>query len=244
MIVADEDEEAQESQEFPEVIIESDEESTQERPYSYSLKVIRPRSQGGSVVEKFQAGTFLTPHDIEVSVKRILKDKRHMIDSEFEFGYMDVGHGVKGKQYALETNDDVTDMYEIRGGGSTARLGGRELTLLCGFSQYTLLQNRDNSVLLGTPLYCWGGDAPPMLKLGGAAAPPWKCMEGRKQELWFCGLRSERPKELENAFMKYRTVLHNPMEPLPHLRRRSVAIRRSKLLLKNKFHVVPSTRIM
>ena len=115
MIVADEDEEAQESQEFPEVIIESDEESAQERPYSYSLKVIRPRSQGGSVVEKFQAGTFLTPHDIEVSVKRILKDKRHMIDSEFEFGYMDVGHGVKGKQYALETNDDVTDMYEMYG---------------------------------------------------------------------------------------------------------------------------------
>ena len=58
MIVADEDEEAQESQEFPEVIIESDEES------AYSLKVIRPRSQGGSVVERFQAGTFLTPHDI------------------------------------------------------------------------------------------------------------------------------------------------------------------------------------
>ena len=27
------------------------------------------------------------------------------------------------------------------GGGSTARLGGRELTLLCGFNQYTLLQN-------------------------------------------------------------------------------------------------------
>ena len=115
VIVTDEDEEAQESQEFPEVIIESDEESAQERPYSYSLKVIRPRSQGGSVVEKFQAGIFLTPHDIEVNVKRILKDKRHMIDSEFEFGYMDAGHGVKGKQYALETNDDVTDMYEMYG---------------------------------------------------------------------------------------------------------------------------------
>ena len=38
-----------------------------------------------------------------------------MIDSEFEFGYMDAGHRVKGKQYALETNDDVTDMYEMYG---------------------------------------------------------------------------------------------------------------------------------
>ena len=40
-----------------------------------------------------------------------------------------------------------------RGGGSTARLGGQELTLLCGFHQYTLLQNRDNSGLLGTLVY-------------------------------------------------------------------------------------------
>ena len=46
------------------------------------------------------------------------------------------------------------NMNDCRGGGSTARLGGRELTLLCGFNQYTLLQNRDNSGLLGTPLYC------------------------------------------------------------------------------------------
>ena len=57
-----------------------------------------------------------------------------------------------------------------RGGGSNARLGGRELTLLCGFNQYTPLQNRDNSGLLGTPVYY-------SLKLGGgggggAAAPP------------------------------------------------------------------------
>ena len=62
-----------------------------------------------------------------------------------------------------------------RGGGSNARLGGRELTLLCGFNQYTLLQNRDNSGLLGTPVYCslkLGGDAPPMLKLGGGGRPP------------------------------------------------------------------------
>ena len=42
-------------------------------------------------------------------------------------------------------------IVETRGGGSTARLGGRELILLCGFNQYTLLQNRDNSGLLGTP---------------------------------------------------------------------------------------------
>ena len=51
------------------------------------------------------------------------------------------------------------------GGGSTARLGGRELTL-CGFNQYTLLRNRDNSGLLCTPVYC-------SLKLG-APLPPLK----------------------------------------------------------------------
>ena len=62
-----------------------------------------------------------------------------------------------------------------RGGGSTARLGGRELTLLCGFNQYTLLQSRDNSGLLGTSLYCslkLGGRCPPNAQVGGAAAPP------------------------------------------------------------------------
>ena len=67
-----------------------------------------------------------------------------------------------------------TPVY-CRGGGSTARLGGRELTLLCGFNQYTLLQNRDNSGLLGTPLYCspkLGGRCPPNAQVGGAAAPP------------------------------------------------------------------------
>ena len=36
--------------------------------------------------------------------------------------------------------------------GEEARLGGgQELRLLCCFNQYALLQNRDNSGLLGTP---------------------------------------------------------------------------------------------
>ena len=63
-----------------------------------------------------------------------------------------------------------------RGGGSTASLGGRELTLLCGSNQYTLLQNRDNSGLLGTPLYCspklGGGAMPPQCSSWGGGRPP------------------------------------------------------------------------
>ena len=31
-------------------------------------------------------------------------------------------------------------LYIVRGGGNTARLGGRELTLLCGFNQYTVTE--------------------------------------------------------------------------------------------------------
>ena len=70
-----------------------------------------------------------------------------------------------------------------RGGGSTARLGGRELTLLCGFHQYTLLQSRDNSGLLGTLVYY-------SLKLGGGGghpplwSPPWKTTSERGQPLY------------------------------------------------------------
>ena len=49
-------------------------------------------------------------------------------------------------------------IYHIRGGGSNARLGGgggggQELRLLCEFNQYPLLQNRDNSGVLGIPMY-------------------------------------------------------------------------------------------
>ena len=45
--------------------------------------------------------------------------------------------------------------YHIRWGGSNARLGGggQELRLLCEFNQYPLLQNRDNSGVLGIPMY-------------------------------------------------------------------------------------------
>ena len=76
--------------------------------------------------------------------------------------------------YLLVSENEV-HISNARGGGSNARLGGRKLTLLCGFNQYTLLQNRDNTGLLGTPVYCslkLGGRCPPNAQVGGAAAPP------------------------------------------------------------------------
>ena len=59
------------------------------------------------------------------------------------------------------------------GGGRKQRYvrgGGRELRLLYCYNQYTQLQNRDNSGLLGTPVYYslkLGGPCLPTLKLGG-----------------------------------------------------------------------------
>ena len=48
----------------------------------------------------------------------------------------------------------TSHFFIARSGGEEAMLdwggGGRELRLLCGFNQYTLFQNRDNSGLLGT----------------------------------------------------------------------------------------------
>ena len=50
--------------------------------------------------------------------------------------------------------------------------------LLCGFHQYTLLQNKDSSGLLGTLVYynlkLGGGRCPPNAQVGGGggAAPP------------------------------------------------------------------------
>ena len=57
----------------------------------------------------------------------------------------------------------------------TARLGGRELTLLCSFHQYRIETIVDSCTLMYYSLKLGGGgNAPPMLKLGGggAAAPP------------------------------------------------------------------------
>ena len=66
---------------------------------------------------------------------------------------------------------------------------GRELRLLYGFNQYTQLQNRDNSGLLCTPIYCiaqsWGGGGGrclPNAQVGEGGRPPappppplWTC---------------------------------------------------------------------
>ena len=46
--------------------------------------------------------------------------------------------------------------------------GGRELRLLCGNNQYTLSQNRDNSGLLGTPVY----NSLKLVGGGGGGSPP------------------------------------------------------------------------
>ena len=68
------------------------------------------------------------------------------------------------------------------------------MTFLCGLNQYTLLQNRDNSGLLGTPVVYYS------LKLGGGQSPPppppraaqitktWSTIiiENKHDYMWFC----------------------------------------------------------
>ena len=63
------------------------------------------------------------------------------------------------------------DFHTFRGGGSTARLGGRELTLLCSFHQYRIETIVDSCTLMYYSLKL-GGRCPPNAQVGGGGRPP------------------------------------------------------------------------
>ena len=88
-------------------------------------------------------------------------------------------------------------------------LGGRELTLLCGFNQYTLYYRIETIVDLGTSLYCslkLGGRCPPNAQVGGAPPPPAPPVEpplqhylGTTRTLYLTHLSSLTPKKRSGA---------------------------------------------
>ena len=80
----------------------------------YSLKVINRLNPGGVVIEKFDAMTFVSKQEMKERLMSILQSGSHIKDTDgMEFGYIIPGHGFKGKQYAINSDEDVTQMYDV-----------------------------------------------------------------------------------------------------------------------------------
>ena len=83
--------------------------------YSYSVKVINPGGKGGHVIHALQSRSVF----VEVSKfkESLLSSCKHYFDKdkdkELLCGYMEPGHGKKGKQFEVESNKDLKEMYEM-----------------------------------------------------------------------------------------------------------------------------------
>ena len=62
-------------------------------------------------MEKFQDIKFQERDDLREKV--VAKCEQYYPESaDLEFGYLAAGHGYKGKQYPLEADEDLADMYD------------------------------------------------------------------------------------------------------------------------------------
>ena len=84
----------------------------------YSLKIINRQQPGvGFMTESFVAGTFSTEEEVKDKITQVLNTRKYIKDSDtITFGYIIPGHGFKGKQRALQDDDDITGMYDAYNG--------------------------------------------------------------------------------------------------------------------------------
>ena len=76
---------------------------------SYSVKIINPRNAGGQCVESWSAEEFSSVDDIKSRLCEDFSD--YIMENSVKFGYIVPGHGLKGKQMVIETDDDLPAMY-------------------------------------------------------------------------------------------------------------------------------------
>ena len=80
----------------------------------YSLKIINRLNPAGIVIEKFEDVAFVSKQSMKEKLMSILQSGSHIKDTDgMEFGYIIPGHGFKGKQYAINSDEDVTQMYDV-----------------------------------------------------------------------------------------------------------------------------------
>lgn len=78
------------------------------------MKVINPKNAGGHCVESWSAEEFLCVDDIKSRLCEEFSD--YILESSIQFGYIVPGHGLKGKQVVIGTNDDLAMMYNCYNG--------------------------------------------------------------------------------------------------------------------------------
>ncbi len=75
--------------------------------YVYSVKVVNPSKKSNCYVKKLKTGSqFETMNELQ----KCLSDELHVPTDRI--GYVEPGHGVKGKQQWLDTDGDLKQMYE------------------------------------------------------------------------------------------------------------------------------------
>ena len=63
----------------------------------------------------------------ESTDEKIIKAKKYATDSdEVQFGYILPGHGFKGKQHGLDSDDDIIEMYDVYRGRRNCNFMGED----------------------------------------------------------------------------------------------------------------------
>ena len=79
----------------------------QEKQYHYTVKVINPGHKSEYKVETLKSGRFTSTQDVKDQLSDLLKCK------VTDIGYIEPGHGLKGKQQTLIDDDDIDEMYDV-----------------------------------------------------------------------------------------------------------------------------------
>ena len=80
--------------------------------FHYTVKVINARNQSGYTVQKLKTNTkFETFLDLENQLKQGCSN--FPCDDEFQCGYIQRGHGQKGKQFLISGDSEITEMYAV-----------------------------------------------------------------------------------------------------------------------------------
>ena len=85
--------------------------------FHYTVKVINPGCKSDYKVETLKSGRFTSTEDVRDQLSDLLKCQ------VTDVGYIEPGHGLKGKQQTLIDDDDIDEMYDV--------YKGRDVALLC-----------------------------------------------------------------------------------------------------------------
>ena len=89
---------------------------TTEVSYNYSVKIISPFNKGLQVRKWVQNVKFYTYASIRSSLLEDFKDLIHEEEFCTCFGFIQPGHGAKGRQVVIERDEDLPSMYDVHKG--------------------------------------------------------------------------------------------------------------------------------